>query len=195
MSTRISKYEMAFELIGVPYGDKAKSVICSLEKQGHTEKSICFAIWKEEEKLSRYRHDEKFWGVFVNSIRKWSWPKDDIRWVNYEKRKKAEVDAGVLQNEARLKGLQEAAYRRRFPGYVYFIQGSSGGPIKIGYAKDVKNRLIGLQTGHPDTLIVLGCMVGSQEDEQDLHEKFASYRVRGEWFQPEEPLMKMIREL
>jgi hypothetical protein len=90
-----------------------------------------------------------------------------------------------------------AIYSRPEPyeGVVYFIQSEYGGPIKIGHSFDVKKRLGSLQTGHPDKLILLGSFYGSQYDEHELHEKFAPYRIRGEWFQPTEPILEKIKTI
>ena len=80
-----------------------------------------------------------------------------------------------------------------YEGVVYFIQGESGGPIKIGHSFDAKKRLRSLQTGHPDKLVLLGSFYGSQYDEHKLHEEFTSYRLRGEWFHPVERLIEKIK--
>jgi hypothetical protein len=65
---------------------------------------------------------------------------------------------------------------------IYFIQAESGGPIKIGYAVDVTDRVAVLQTGHPEALCVLAICDGTQRDERQIHADLASYRLRGEWF-------------
>jgi hypothetical protein len=67
---------------------------------------------------------------------------------------------------------------------VYFIQAEDGGPIKIGVATDVDKRLAGLQTSHHRTLVVRRVLEGSVELERELHERFASARLVGEWFRP-----------
>lgn len=200
MSVRITKYEQAFELICVPYNDKARQVIRFLEKEGHTEKSICYSVWRGHENLLKIRRDkERFWGAFVNTVRKWSWPKGDPRWDAYWKRKNEEKKAGelerkLLEEEAR-KFAEEKAYKMRYPGFIYFIQGESGGPIKIGYTRDLKGRLNSLQTGYPDVLILLGAFPGNQDDEQRLHEEFSGCRIRGEWFRPVEQILEKIKNL
>lgn len=185
MPVRITRYSQAFQLIDMEFTPKAKSVIAMLERQGHSEKSICFAIWKEQNKLLKLQRDERFWGAFVNCVRHWSWPKGDPRWDDYWRRKKEEKKAA--EEEARM-----AAYKKRYPGFVYFIQGESGGAIKIGYTQDVKARLKSLQTGHPDVLVLLACFPGNQSDERDLHEKFDAFRLRGEWFKPSEFVLREV---
>lgn len=68
----------------------------------------------------------------------------------------------------------------RKAGWIYVIQ--SGEFIKIGFATDVAKRVRGLETGSPHPIAVLHEMRGTLEDEARFHGRFASYRVRGEWF-------------
>jgi hypothetical protein len=196
MPVRITKYEQAFELIRVPLNDKAIGILARLEKEGHTEKSICFAVWKEEEKLYQYRRDERFWGIFINSVRKWSWPKGDPRWDEYWKKKNEEKRAKKIQDEIRRQQeLKRQANGKRFPGYIYFVQGENGGPIKIGYTKDIAERIRALQTGYPDTLKLLLAIPGNVAKEQLLHLEFKEYRLHGEWFKPVKKVLDKIAEL
>lgn len=188
MSVRITKYEQAFKEICVPLDEKAKKILLQLEREGHTEKSICYAIYKEQDALYRYRFDERFWGIFINKIRKWSWPTGDRRWDDYYNRKKLQTKAKRMTEMAK-------QVSSEYPGFVYFIQGECGGPIKIGYSTDVAGRLIALQTGYPDTLKLLAIMPAYPEDETAVHEEFKQYRLRGEWFKPVEPLLNKIKEL
>jgi hypothetical protein len=67
---KIEKYQDAFDLIFVPYNDKAKSYIKQLENEGYKEKNICYAIWKSQDKLLQYKNDDRFWGILVNEVRK-----------------------------------------------------------------------------------------------------------------------------
>lgn len=88
MSThKITTYEEAFEYIGIPCTEKVKERMKKYEEEGHTEKSICFTIWKKAEKLMDFRMDSRFWSVFDNELRKYSWTKDDPRWGGYNRRK------------------------------------------------------------------------------------------------------------
>ncbi|MEW2402162.1 GIY-YIG nuclease family protein [Streptomyces sp. NPDC046862] len=63
-----------------------------------------------------------------------------------------------------------------------YLVGAEGSPlVKIGYTSGTPlKRLASLQTGQPMTLSLLWSVPVDIED--DLHERFASYRVRGEWF-------------
>jgi len=195
MPVRITKYEQAFDMLMIPMSNKAIGIIARLEKEGHTEKSICFAIWKEEESLFKYRRDQRFWGIFVNSIKKWSWPKGDPRWDDYWKKKKEEERAKQIQIELRKKQTLKMQDKKRFPGFIYFIQGESGGPIKIGYTTDVQSRIRTLQTGYPDTLKLLLAIPGNFNNEQTLHFELKEYRVQGEWFKPVPVVLDKIKQL
>lgn len=67
-------------------------------------------------------------------------------------------------------------------GYVYVIQGESGGPVKIGWAIDPERRLRQLQCGSPMRLSVLACLSGEQTLEKHLHIEGKQERSHGEWF-------------
>lgn len=196
MPVKIATYSQVFELLGVQYGDKAKSVIRMLEREGHTEKSVGYSIWRSQDKLLKLKGDSRFWGAFINSVRQWSWPKGDPRWDDYWKRKREEENAAEEQKRLWQKEKEDQAridkYFRRHPGFVYFIQGENGGPIKIGYTKDLKSRLSSIQTGHPDILKLLACFPANEKDEQKLHKKFDALRLRGEWFKPLQILLDEI---
>ena len=194
MAVRITKYEQAFDLICVPYNDKAIATMARLEKEGHSEKSICFAIWKESEYLYKRRRDERFWGILVNTIKTWSWPKGDPRWDAYWKRKNEEKRLQELENEIKRNQLKYQD-KKKYPGFIYFIQGESGGPIKIGYATEVSNRIRTLQTGYPDTLKVLLAIPGNINNEKVFHNEFKEFRLHGEWFKPDEAIFEKIKQL
>lgn len=78
---------------------------------------------------------------------------------------------------------------------VYFIQTASG-PIKIGYTvKNPESRLMELQVGSFEPLKLLGWMYSARELELNLHYKFQSDNLRGEWFKPSEALVSEITSL
>ena len=78
---------------------------------------------------------------------------------------------------------------------VYFIQsGGPDGPIKIGYTNgSVLRRLQMLQTGNPNTLVVLASVPGSHLEERRLHAKFWSTVVGGEWYAASDALLDHIK--
>jgi hypothetical protein len=63
---------------------------------------------------------------------------------------------------------------------IYFVR--SGDAVKIGYADQPDKRIPTLRTANPNALVVLGVMDGTMTDEQELHQRFAAHRLRGEWF-------------
>ena len=67
-------------------------------------------------------------------------------------------------------------------GFVYFVQGRKGGPVKIGYAVDPQRRLGNMSTGSPVPLKLLAAIPGDRNLEADLHRFFGVGRLHGEWF-------------
>lgn len=72
---------------------------------------------------------------------------------------------------------------------VYFIhQISTGEPrLKIGRANDIFRRRDILQTGNPETLVLVGWINSNSESalEAKLHRKYSARRTAGEWFRLE----------
>ena len=79
-------------------------------------------------------------------------------------------------------------------GYVYFIQVDVDGPIKIGFAADIRDRMSNLQTSSPYDLKLLAWFEGTVADERAMHAKFSQHRLRGEWFRPADDLCRAIEE-
>jgi hypothetical protein len=75
---------------------------------------------------------------------------------------------------------------------VYFIGSKRSRAVKIGVAEDVRTRLSGNQVGNHQRLVVLADMPGDERYEHALHEAFAEYRIRGEWFRHEGRLAQFI---
>lgn len=65
---------------------------------------------------------------------------------------------------------------------IYFIQSVGGGPIKIGWTKNVDARVRALQTSSAARLVVLGTCEGTRSLEAELHRRLAPHRHEGEWF-------------
>ena len=51
-----------------------------------------------------------------------------------------------------------------------------------------------MQTGNPEPMMLLGELPGGRADEADLHRRFRSFRVRGEWFRYSDELRAFIDE-
>lgn len=78
---------------------------------------------------------------------------------------------------------------------VYFIQQGENGPIKIGYSADPLKRLQTLSTASPYPLQLLTVVPGGKALEQDLHARFVSCQLEGEWFAPDNSLLEFIASL
>lgn len=75
---------------------------------------------------------------------------------------------------------------------IYFIQYGIDGPIKIGIARNPEWRLAKLQTACPYDLRLLATILGGASQEARLHQRFAEYWIRGEWFKPARALLEFI---
>ena len=79
---------------------------------------------------------------------------------------------------------------------VYFVQHDGSGPIKIGAAWNIAQRVRMLQTGNPYPLHLRGYIADDQPHvlEKQLHARFAALRLGGEWFRSDPPLQAFIDE-
>jgi hypothetical protein len=75
----------------------------------------------------------------------------------------------------------EAARATRDGSSVYFAQ--AGNRIKIGWSRNVAQRITQLQTGNPEPVQLLATTPGARTLERQLHTRFAAARLTGEWFQ------------
>ena len=66
-------------------------------------------------------------------------------------------------------------------GSIYFIGGRDG-PIKIGFTRQLAQRLRRLQMNSPVRLSVIAAFEGDRSDELELHRLFKPQRLHGEWF-------------
>jgi hypothetical protein len=80
-------------------------------------------------------------------------------------------------------------------GVIYFLQAGEGGAIKIGYCRDLAARMSSIQTHCPEKLIVLGVTGGSKETETAMHDRFAEFKRRGEWFDPVPEILEFTKLL
>lgn len=78
-------------------------------------------------------------------------------------------------------------------GRVYFV--TNGDAIKIGFARDVKRRLRGLQVSFHVPLLLLGSIAAKQSKEREFHERLKHLRLGGEWFEIHDDVFKLIEEL
>ncbi len=71
-------------------------------------------------------------------------------------------------------------------GDIYFIFDGVNNAVKIGIAENPSARLVDIQTGNPNELVILktipGCAVA---DELEMQLRFSEYKLRSEWFRME----------
>lgn len=96
--------------------------------------------------------------------------------------------------EGRKERLPTTAYSYSRPESVYFIRAGEG-PIKIGVAADVDARVRHLQTAQAEPLVVLAVTGGGQKQEFAYHQRFAGYRLHGEWFSPHPEILAEVNSL
>jgi len=77
--------------------------------------------------------------------------------------------------------------------YVYFIM--EGKYIKIGYTRDIKNRMNGIECDNPNDLTLLACFPGDRRTELALHEAFSHCRYRNEWFHAANDIFEFINAM
>lgn len=78
--------------------------------------------------------------------------------------------------------------------WVYFIQ-CTAGPIKIGVAVDVEERLRTLQCGSPFELRLIARVPGGYDLEADLHRRLCEHRLHGEWFANTPVVLRVLEEV
>jgi len=76
---------------------------------------------------------------------------------------------------------------------VYFFR--SGPFIKIGTTTKLKHRLQNVQTSHPTPVVLAGAVRGDKRLERELHRRFATLRVNGEWFREVDDLAVYVANL
>lgn len=186
---KITTYEQAFEqVLGMRFDDKLKSFVKALEKDGHTEKSISFAIWRTKDTLRECLpiSDITFFGfleVLRNEICKYSWTKDDPRWTDYKKHRERETI------------INEYMDKLNTSDFMYFMQGENGGSIRIGYSIHPVKTLKSLQNGYPDTLKILVVIPEYHYEVMNLEKRFEKYKTKGNWYKPAKEILDVIEEL
>jgi len=97
--------------------------------------------------------------------------------------------------------LHEASAPRQKPprnkklGCVYFLQGVTGGCVKIGFTMyDPRRRMADLQTGSPVVLRIIHTVDAPRSAERWAHERFSGSHSHGEWFRPTADLLDFIAQ-
>ena len=78
---------------------------------------------------------------------------------------------------------------------IYFIQDTVTKAVKIGHGVNPEKRLEQCQVGNANALTMIGVLEGGRPEERLLHQRFASHRMRGEWFRGDDKLLSAIRAM
>lgn len=81
------------------------------------------------------------------------------------------------------------------PKFVYFARAGRGKRVKIGTTVNVSGRMTGLAHPLVGKLNVLAIIDGGFDVENQMHRRFAEYRIKGEWFRLEGTLAAFIAKL
>lgn len=88
--------------------------------------------------------------------------------------------------------------RPRYKGpLIYFVQAESSRAVKIGKTSGyrLRDRISQLQTSTPERLYI--CRLVRADGHEDLegaiHRELAEFRIRGEWFRNEGPVMDFAK--
>lgn len=80
--------------------------------------------------------------------------------------------------------------------YVYFAKECvKNGAIKIGVSTNPHTRVRSLDIGSPNGVVIIAVIPGEIQTEREMHNKFAQYRIKGEWFSPSDELLDFIENL
>lgn len=65
-------------------------------------------------------------------------------------------------------------------GHVYFLR--AGNTVKIGFSTNLSERLRNIRTGCPEKVRLVKVVAGTMKTERMYHDRYAEYRLDGEWF-------------
>jgi len=191
-------FKEAFKGIGVPYNRAMQEIMRNLLEHGYLERGICYAIWQEREELKEAYGKGTITAKGTYELHvKGGLKRYKVEMAAEEEERQSNfnevlidaiMDWAHIEPEKTLLDLAE-------PGYVYFIQGVHGGPIKIGYSNNLKRRLSVLQTSYPDKLHIIAYIPATQKFEHKLHKDLKRHRLYGEWFSPTPEVLQVISEV
>lgn len=121
--------------------------------------------------------------------------------VRYRTEDLTEIDPVILDLRHPFSGQQRRACSADdapTAGGVYFIDSAEAPKslIKIGWSTNIRERLLTLQCGSPVGLrLVAWKPATSSYAEKEEHDRWAKYRVRGEWFSHEGRLREYVRSI
>lgn len=79
--------------------------------------------------------------------------------------------------------------------WIYFVGSREHGIVKIGRTCRLKNRMMGLRNGAPVPVKLFAVVFGRPEIETTLHNRFASSRKHGEWFELSSEINQCIDDI
>ncbi|MEC9268514.1 MAG: GIY-YIG nuclease family protein [Pseudomonadota bacterium] len=77
-------------------------------------------------------------------------------------------------------------------GFIYFLQPTEGGPVKIGWSRSPTSRLQIYSAWSPVPLRLRGAVPAPSVGEIVLHERLSEHRAHHEWFQPAPDVLKYV---
>ncbi len=84
--------------------------------------------------------------------------------------------------------------KKKMPA-VYLIADVANNVCKIGYSTNVKKRIKTLQTSYPHQLTIISAIHGDKLLEEQLHNLFSQYRLKGEWFILSEDIAEYFQDI
>ena len=67
-------------------------------------------------------------------------------------------------------------------GYIYAVQATKTGLVKIGFSEHLKERMKQLKSGHGEDVKIIWVAFGAFSAETNIHNRLSEYAVGGEWF-------------
>lgn len=105
-------------------------------------------------------------------------------------------DGSALDETRAVKRNLKKVERQAFGGsQIYVIKRKGARLVKIGVTRQLDRRMRALATGAGAELQLLVAFPGERGDEQMLHDRFAAYRKRGEWFEYTGPIERWVKEM
>ena len=116
-------------------------------------------------------------------------------WCLTELPKLAAKLGSVVEITAAVPKFRKAPTRKQLhpPSQIYFIQ--CGEAVKIGISVKPYERIANLSSANHQKMELLATMDGGRKEEKAMHAKFASYRIKSEWFRYSAEIDKFIKTI
>jgi len=100
-----------------------------------------------------------------------------------------QIEEAVRRIDPRI--LEPYSHRRKRKRVVYFIQAKTG-EIKIGVSTNLKHRFSQIKVHCPVKIKLIGAMHEEKLTEADVHRLFKKYKLKGEWYKPDQEIFDFI---